>query len=116
MERLVVTSVRPTELDRSGYRNRRPYPIHGPDSGIEPIIRGCEMMLVGIPTVYIIDDDSSIRESIQELLKLVGLHSECFETSVAMNNTASKVNVVRAESAVNWYVPARYTNLSSNIE
>ncbi|MGA3047536.1 MAG: response regulator transcription factor [Terracidiphilus sp.] len=33
------------------------------------------------PTVYIIDDDISIRESVQDLLKSAGLRSECFETA-----------------------------------
>jgi FixJ family two-component response regulator len=38
------------------------------------------MALAGTPRVFIIDDDVSIRESIQALLTSVGLRSECFET------------------------------------
>jgi FixJ family two-component response regulator len=32
----------------------------------------------GTPTVFIVDDDDAVRESIQGLLKSVGLRSECF--------------------------------------
>jgi FixJ family two-component response regulator len=32
------------------------------------------------PTVYVIDDDFSVRESIEGLLETAGLRSECFET------------------------------------
>src|SRR5580698_8980589 len=39
------------------------------------------MAFTGSPIVYIIDDDVSIRESIQDLLKSAGLRSECFETA-----------------------------------
>jgi FixJ family two-component response regulator len=38
------------------------------------------MAFAGTPKVFIIDDDVSIRESIQGLLLSVGLRSECFET------------------------------------
>ena len=31
-----------------------------------------------VPTVFIVDDDADVRESIQELLESVGLHSLCF--------------------------------------
>ncbi len=34
-----------------------------------------------IPTVFVVDDDSNIRASIQGLLKSAGLRSECFETA-----------------------------------
>lgn len=34
-----------------------------------------------IPTVFVVDDDSNIRASIQGLLKSVGLRAECFETA-----------------------------------
>ena len=33
------------------------------------------------PTIFVIDDDTSIRASIQGLLKSAGLHAECFETA-----------------------------------
>jgi len=33
------------------------------------------------PTIFVIDDDNSIRASIQGLLKSAGLHAECFETA-----------------------------------
>jgi FixJ family two-component response regulator len=39
------------------------------------------MRFMGSPIVYIIDDDVSIRESIQDLLNSAGLRSECFETA-----------------------------------
>ncbi len=39
------------------------------------------MVLADVPTVFVIDDDASIRASIQGLLKSVGLRSECFETA-----------------------------------
>jgi FixJ family two-component response regulator len=39
------------------------------------------MARAGTPTVYVIDDDISIRESIESLLKSAGLRSECFETA-----------------------------------
>jgi FixJ family two-component response regulator len=35
----------------------------------------------GTPTVYVVDDDVSIRESIESLLKFAGVRSECFETA-----------------------------------
>jgi len=38
------------------------------------------MVFAGTPRVFIIDDDVSIRESIQGLLTSVGLRTECFET------------------------------------
>src|SRR5438046_9960534 len=34
-----------------------------------------------IPTVFVVDDDSNIRASIQGLLKSAGLRSECFESA-----------------------------------
>lgn len=39
------------------------------------------MAAAEVATVYVIDDDISIRESIQALLRSAGLHSECFETA-----------------------------------
>lgn len=38
------------------------------------------MMPAGAPIVFVIDDDASVRASIQGLLKSVGLRSESFET------------------------------------
>ena len=39
-------------------------------------------MSVGdVPTVFIIDDDSGVRESIQDLVESVGLHAESFSTA-----------------------------------
>jgi FixJ family two-component response regulator len=34
-----------------------------------------------VPTVFIVDDDADVRESLQELLESVGLHSQCFGTA-----------------------------------
>src|ERR1700745_1675960 len=34
-----------------------------------------------VPTVFIVDDDRDVRESLQELLESVGLHSKSFEKS-----------------------------------
>ena len=34
-----------------------------------------------VPTVFIVDDDRDVRESLQELLESVGLHSESFGTA-----------------------------------
>src|ERR1700744_716670 len=34
-----------------------------------------------VPTVFIVDDDADVRESLQELLESVGLHSESFGTA-----------------------------------
>jgi FixJ family two-component response regulator len=34
----------------------------------------------GTPTVFVVDDDEAVRESIRGLLKSVGLRSECFAT------------------------------------
>ena len=34
-----------------------------------------------VPTVYIVDDDADVRESLQELLESVGLHSKSFGTA-----------------------------------
>ena len=39
------------------------------------------MRLAGAPTVIIIDDDASVRESIQDLLESLGLRSESFGTA-----------------------------------
>ena len=39
------------------------------------------MTPVGAPTVFIIDDDASVRESIQDLLESLGLRSESFGTA-----------------------------------
>jgi FixJ family two-component response regulator len=39
------------------------------------------MARAGTPTVYVVDDDVSIREAIQSLLGFSGLRSECFETA-----------------------------------
>src|SRR5260370_32816006 len=33
------------------------------------------------PTVFIVDDDSDVRESLQEVLESVGLHSKSFGTA-----------------------------------
>ena len=39
-------------------------------------------MSVGdVPTVFIIDDDSGVRESIKDLVESVGLHAESFATA-----------------------------------
>src|SRR4029077_1731036 len=34
-----------------------------------------------VPTVFIVDDDRDVRESLQELLESVGLHSQSFGTA-----------------------------------
>ena len=34
-----------------------------------------------VPTVFIVDDDRDVRESLQELLESVGLHSRSFGTA-----------------------------------
>jgi hypothetical protein len=34
-----------------------------------------------VPTVFIVDDDRDVRESLQELLESVGLHSNSFGTA-----------------------------------
>jgi FixJ family two-component response regulator len=34
-----------------------------------------------VPTVFIVDDDRDVRESLQDLLQSVGLHSESFRTA-----------------------------------
>jgi FixJ family two-component response regulator len=39
------------------------------------------MTAAGAPTVFIIDDDAAVRESIQDLLESLGLRSESFETA-----------------------------------
>ena len=39
------------------------------------------MMPAGAPTVFVIDDDTSVRESIRGLLKSVSLRSEAFATA-----------------------------------
>jgi FixJ family two-component response regulator len=39
------------------------------------------MTPVGAPTVFIIDDDADVRESIQDLLESLALRSEAFETA-----------------------------------
>jgi FixJ family two-component response regulator len=36
-----------------------------------------------VPTVFIVDDDTDVRESLQELLESVGLHSKSFGTAHA---------------------------------
>ena len=38
------------------------------------------MKSAGVPTVFIIDDDRGMRESIQDLVESVGLHAEAFAT------------------------------------
>jgi FixJ family two-component response regulator len=39
------------------------------------------MSAQGVATVFIVDDDADVRESLQELLESVGLHSESFGTA-----------------------------------
>ena len=39
------------------------------------------MTVAGAPTVFIIDDDAAVRESVQDLLESVGLRSESFGTA-----------------------------------
>jgi FixJ family two-component response regulator len=39
------------------------------------------MTLAGGPKVFIVDDDAAVRESIQDLLRSVGLQSEAFKTT-----------------------------------
>jgi FixJ family two-component response regulator len=38
------------------------------------------MKPAGVPTVFIIDDDRGMRQSIQDLVESVGLHAESFAT------------------------------------
>jgi FixJ family two-component response regulator len=47
------------------------------------------MARAGTPTVYVIDDDISIRESIEGLLESAGLRFECFETAESYLQTES---------------------------
>jgi len=39
------------------------------------------MSAQGVPTVFIVDDDADVRESLQELLESVDLHSQSFGTA-----------------------------------
>jgi FixJ family two-component response regulator len=39
------------------------------------------MSTLDVPTVFIVDDDRDVRESLQELLESVGLHSKAFGTA-----------------------------------
>jgi FixJ family two-component response regulator len=39
------------------------------------------MSTPGVPTVFIVDDDADVRESLQDLLESVGLHSQSFTTA-----------------------------------
>jgi FixJ family two-component response regulator len=39
------------------------------------------MITQDVPTVVIVDDDIDVRESLQELLESIGLHSKCFGTA-----------------------------------
>jgi len=39
------------------------------------------MSIEDLATVFIIDDDAGVRESIQDLVESVGLHAECFATA-----------------------------------
>ena len=39
------------------------------------------MTAAGAPTVFVIDDDAAVRESIKDLLESLGLRSESFETA-----------------------------------
>lgn len=39
------------------------------------------MSTQGVPTVFIVDDDADVRESLKELLESVGLHSKSFGTA-----------------------------------
>jgi FixJ family two-component response regulator len=39
------------------------------------------MSIGDVPTVFIIDDDSGVRESIKDLVESVGLHAEAFATA-----------------------------------
>jgi FixJ family two-component response regulator len=39
------------------------------------------MSMQDVPTVFIVDDDRDVRESLQELLESVGLHSKSFGTA-----------------------------------
>jgi FixJ family two-component response regulator len=39
------------------------------------------MSVQGVPTVFIVDDDADVRESLQELLESVGRHSQSFGTA-----------------------------------
>jgi len=39
------------------------------------------MSAQNVPTVFIVDDDADVRESLQELLESVGLHSQSFRTA-----------------------------------
>jgi FixJ family two-component response regulator len=41
-----------------------------------------------VPTVFIVDDDAGVRESLQELLESVGLHSQSFGTAQEFLATA----------------------------
>jgi FixJ family two-component response regulator len=50
-------------------------------TGAIHLSRGTQMMPAGAPTVFVIDDDTFVRASIQGLLKSVSLRSEAFATA-----------------------------------
>src|SRR5882757_6210213 len=45
------------------------------------LLRRVVMSTQDVPTVFIVDDDRDVRESLQELLESVGLHSKSFGTA-----------------------------------
>src|SRR6266404_1351579 len=48
------------------------------------------MSIQDVPTVFIVDDDREVRESLQELLESVGLHSKSFGTAQEFGGEMSR--------------------------
>ena len=55
------------------------------------------MKPASVPTVFIIDDDAGVRQSVQDLLESVGLRSESFATAQEF------LKKKREEGPVAWF-------------
>src|SRR5215467_344236 len=63
-------------MGRAELRTGRDFPFHPPDN-----IRGTRVMAADDPMVFVVDDDSDVRTSIEGLLESVGLRCTSFRSA-----------------------------------
>ena len=67
-----------------------------------------------IPTVFVVDDDLSVRESVESLLLYCGWHVETFEAAATLFDRARDKTLARFRPIPSGRVPAAFLRLQLN--